>query len=181
MLVVWRLNRKYRSYSCFALQCSFWVWLLSLSGRLAVNTATCSSTILYALSAMTRILFQGKDKNAPCAFWVWLASLSIRFAVDTGTCSTSLSQARYAMTRGLFKGKSKSKSGRAGHTRRLLVGHPLCSFRHDPGCFKAKAKSKGRDSCLYSSTYHNGLLVNLKHNFFKRPMRDSDFNLITPA
>ncbi len=52
--------KKYLSDFSFALQCSFWVWLLSLSGRLAVNTVACSSTILYALSAMTRVLFQGK-------------------------------------------------------------------------------------------------------------------------
>ncbi len=56
-------GKKYRSDSYFALRCAFWVWLLSLSGRFAVDTKTCSTALLQAHSAMTRILFNGKGRS----------------------------------------------------------------------------------------------------------------------
>ncbi len=48
---------KYLSDFSFALQCSFWVWLASLSIRLAVDSDACSSALSQARYAMTRVLF----------------------------------------------------------------------------------------------------------------------------
>ncbi len=48
------------SDSSIALQCSFWVWLRSLSGCFAVDTKACSAALLYAHPAMTRVCFKAR-------------------------------------------------------------------------------------------------------------------------
>ncbi len=53
--------KKHRSDSCFALLCAFRVWLLSLSGRLAVDTKTCSTALLHAHPAMTRFVLRQRQ------------------------------------------------------------------------------------------------------------------------
>ncbi len=59
---------KYLSDFSFALPCSFWVWLPSLSGRLAVDTKTCEAALLYALSAMTRVCFKARAHRVPFGY-----------------------------------------------------------------------------------------------------------------
>ncbi len=125
---------KYPADFSFALQRAFWVWLVALVGPYEKHL----SDFGFALQ---------------CSFWVWLASLSSFLAVNSDTCSSALSQARYAMTRVLFYCNDKSASARflgmapfavwpsRRRYRYLLVGHPLCSFRHDPGLFYGKGKS----------------------------------------
>ncbi len=70
---------KYLSDFSFALQCPFWVWLLSLSVRFAVDSDTCSSALLYAHPAMPRVLFKGKDKATSPAGFCFKAKECVRF------------------------------------------------------------------------------------------------------
>ncbi len=57
--------KKYLSDFSFALQCAFWVWLASLSSRLAEDTDACSAALSQARYAMTRVfLRQGLNSKA---------------------------------------------------------------------------------------------------------------------
>ena len=64
MLLKVQNHRSYKKYLpdfSFALRCAFWVWLASLSSRLAVDSDACSSALSQARYAMTRVVLRQKN------------------------------------------------------------------------------------------------------------------------
>ncbi len=125
------------SYYLLRIALRFRVWLASLSSRFAVNTETCSSSLLQACYAMTLGLFYSKGRGQlpskissadfllriALRFRVWLASLSSRLAVNTTTCSSSLLQACYNMTMGFYRARVRTLSPPFCHRSSILFGN----------------------------------------------------------
>ncbi len=136
------LCKKYLSDFSFALRCVFWVWLPSLSGRLAVDADTCSSAFLYAHSTIPGFV----SRHGPHAKTDYSEAdpvLHSRASFGNSSncpCKNYRSDSCFAL-RCVFLGMAPFavRPSRSRYND-LLVGLPLCSFHHTGFCLTAKTK-----------------------------------------
>ncbi len=137
--------------SALHLPCAFWVWLASLSSRLAVDTRTCLSALSQARYAMTRVCLTARDRIRffpPLTIregWVGLVvrGCALRMAQTPLIKNIYLTSALHFSARSGYGSQRYEPSGRAGHTRRLPSGPPLGSFHHTRVLFNGKGFRQG--------------------------------------